>query len=90
MLYLLDANALITAHNTWYGHKRVPEFWRWLIHHGEAGTIKLPQEIYAEVEAGNDELSSWMHDTVTKKRCCSPRTAIWTRSRWCWRATGTR
>jgi len=28
MLYLLDANALITAHNTWYGHKRVPEFWR--------------------------------------------------------------
>ena len=60
MLYLLDANALITAHNTWYGHKRVPEFWRWLIHHGEAGTIKLPQEIYGEVEAGKDALAAWM------------------------------
>lgn len=67
MLYLLDANALITAHNTWYGHKRVPEFWRWLIHHGGAGTIKLPQEIYAEVEAGKDELAGWMHDAATKK-----------------------
>lgn len=66
MLYLLDANALITAHNTWYGHKRVPEFWRWLIHHGEAGTIKLPQEIYAEVEAGNDELAVWMQKAETK------------------------
>lgn len=67
MLYLLDANALITAHNTWYGHKRVPEFWRWLIHHGEAGTIKLPQEIYAEVEVGKDELAAWMHEVATKK-----------------------
>ncbi len=67
MLYLLDANALITAHNTWYGHKRVPEFWRWLIHHGEAGTVKLPAEIYAEVEGGTDELAAWMHDVATKK-----------------------
>jgi len=67
MLYLLDANALITAHNTWYGHKRVPEFWCWLIHHGEAGTVKMPAEIYAEVEDGNDELAAWMHDIATKK-----------------------
>ncbi len=67
MLYLLDANALITAHNTWYGHKRVPEFWRWLIHHGEAGTVKMPPEIYAEVEGGTDELADWMHDAATKK-----------------------
>ncbi len=66
MLYLLDANALITAHNTWYGHKRVPEFWRWLVHHGEAGTVKMPAEIYAEVEGGNDELAGWMHDAATK------------------------
>ncbi|MBC7136783.1 MAG: DUF4411 family protein [Oceanibaculum nanhaiense] len=66
MLYLLDANALITAHNTWYGQKRVPEFWRWLIHHGEAGLVKMPPEIYAEVEGGNDELADWMHDTATK------------------------
>ena len=67
MLYLLDANALITAHNTWYGHARVPEFWQWLIHQGVAGTVKMPVEIYAEVENGNDELANWMHDAATKK-----------------------
>ncbi|TPG56205.1 DUF4411 family protein [Sphingomonas glacialis] len=67
MLYLLDANALITAHNTWYGHRRVPEFWRWLIHHGHGGMVKMPAEIYAEVEGGTDELAAWMHDAVTKK-----------------------
>jgi hypothetical protein len=67
MLYLLDANALITAHNTWYGRKRVPEFWRWLIHHGKTGTVKLPAEIYAEVEGGTDDLAAWMHDSATKK-----------------------
>jgi hypothetical protein len=66
MLYLLDANALITAHNTWYGRNRVPEFWSWLIHHGDIGTVKMPAEIYAEVEGGTDELAAWMHDPTTK------------------------
>ena len=60
MLYLLDANALITAHNTYYAQHRVPEFWGWLEHHGQAGTVKLPAEIYAEVEDGNDALATWM------------------------------
>jgi len=27
MLYLLDANVVITAHNTYYGLDAVPEFW---------------------------------------------------------------
>lgn len=67
MLYLLDANALITAHNTWYGQRRVPEFWRWLLHLGEAGIAKLPSEIYAEVESGSDELAAWMRDSATKR-----------------------
>jgi hypothetical protein len=67
MQYLLDANALITAHNTWYGLDRVPEFWKWLRHHGAANALKMPAEIYAEVETGNDELSSWMKDLATKR-----------------------
>lgn len=75
MLYLLDANALITAHNTWYALERVPEFWRWLIHHGLAGTVKVPPEIYAEVEGGNDELAAWMHDADTKQALLMGETA---------------
>ena len=67
MLYLLDANTLITAHRTWYALNRVPEFWRWLLHHAEGGKVKLPPEIYAEVEDGNDELAAWMKDSGHKK-----------------------
>jgi hypothetical protein len=62
MLYLLDANILITAHRTWYALNRVPEFWLWLLHHAEAGRVKMPSEIYGEVENGTDELAHWMKD----------------------------
>jgi hypothetical protein len=67
MLYLLDANMLITAHRTWYALNRVPEFWRWILHHAEAGSVKMPPEIYAEVEGGTDELAVWMKDADHKK-----------------------
>lgn len=39
---------------------RVPEFWDWLIHHGNKGNIKIPQEIYEELKNGSDELASWI------------------------------
>lgn len=67
MLYLLDANTLINAHRTWYALNRVPEFWRWILHHAKAGTVKMPAEIYAEVEGGTDELAAWMKDADHKK-----------------------
>ena len=67
MLYLLDANALITAHNTWYGLNRVPEFWKWLHYHGAMNSLKMPAEIYAEVENGTDDLASWMKDAGTRR-----------------------
>jgi hypothetical protein len=60
MLYLLDANALINAHNGWFAINRVPEFWLWLLHHAAAGTIKRPAETYGEVEGGTDDLAAWM------------------------------
>jgi len=67
MIYLLDANTLINAHRTWYALNRVPEFWRWILHHAEAGTVKVPSEIYGEGESGNDELAAWMKDADHKK-----------------------
>jgi hypothetical protein len=67
MLYLLDANTLINAHKTWYALNRVPEFWCWILHHAAAGTVKMPSEIYAEVESGTDELAAWMKDADHKK-----------------------
>lgn len=59
MLYLLDANVLITAHRQYYAIDRFPEFWDWLIYMGELGHIKVPQEIYDEFKNGDDELANW-------------------------------
>ena len=63
MIYLLDANVLITAHNSYYALDQVPEFWEWITHHGENGVIKMPLEIIEEVKAGrteNDPLIDWI------------------------------
>ncbi len=64
MLYLLDANVLITAHNTYYSIEQVPEFWDWLRHSGERGHVKMPLEIVEEVKAGKDDdpLLDWIKD----------------------------
>ncbi|MCK8457543.1 DUF4411 family protein [Sphingomonas faeni] len=67
MIYLLDANALINSHKTWYALHRVPEFWRWLVYHAEAGSIKMPSEIYGEIEGGNDALTEWVKEETHKK-----------------------
>jgi len=63
VLHLLDANILITAHNTYYPIDRVPEFWTWIQHQGISGSIKIPMEIYEEILAGNrrgDMLLDWV------------------------------
>ena len=65
MLYLLDANVLITAHNSYYPIDRVPEFWEWLVHMGETNRVKIPIEIIEEIKAGrkeNDLLYDWIRD----------------------------
>lgn len=67
MVYLLDANALISAHNGWFALNRVPEFWLWILHHADAGTIKMPSETYGEVEGGNDDLAAWMKHADHKR-----------------------
>lgn len=59
MLYLLDANVLITANRQYYPINRIPEFWDWLVHMGALGNVKIPQEVYEEFNDGEDELSQW-------------------------------
>ena len=69
MLYLIDANVLITANNTYYPIERIPQYWEWLKRNGDLGKIKFPQEIYEEVTDGNkdDPLVSWIkQETVTQ------------------------
>jgi len=60
LIYLLDANTLITAKNSYYPINRIPEYWDWLIHCGQNGTVKVVTEIYDELrDGGTDELSLW-------------------------------
>lgn len=65
MIYLLDANTLINAKNEFYPVNNVPEFWEWLVHHGEEGKVKIPSEIYDEFadtvqkDGTADELALW-------------------------------
>lgn len=71
MLYLLDANVLITAHHLYYPVDAVPEFWDWLAHQGEAGNIKMPIETFEEVKDGSNDadkdlLFAWVQDDAHK------------------------
>ena len=66
MLYLFDANVLITANSSYYPIDQVPEFWNWLQHQGESGNVKIPLEIMEEIRAGrrdNDSLLDWIADS---------------------------
>ncbi len=54
MLYLFDANVLITANNTYYAIDQIPEYWEWIQYQGEIGNIKLPLEIMEEILAGQN------------------------------------
>ena len=76
MLYLFDANVLITANNTYYAIDQVKEYWAWLQYQGEAGNIKLPAEIMDEILAGQknqkgkkneDLLLTWITQPAIKK-----------------------
>ena len=67
MLYLFDANVLITLNNTYYAIDQVPEYWDWVQDQAEKGSIKLPVEIMSEILAGkesskakDDRLLKWI------------------------------
>jgi hypothetical protein len=62
LLYLLDANVLITAKNLYYEFGRVDQYWEWLAFQAEVGAAKIPIEIYEEITAGQDELAAWAKD----------------------------
>ncbi len=72
MLYLLDANVLIDANRDYYPINSVPEFWEWLVQMGENGVVKMPIEVYEEINEGNKKkekenaLIKWAKDPITE------------------------
>lgn len=66
MLYLLDANVLITANSTYYPLDQIPEFWSWVHFQADSNQIKIPREIMEEIREGrkdDDPLLDWISAT---------------------------
>ena len=83
VVYLLDANVLITADRTYYPMTRVPEFWQWLLYQAESGRAKIPREILEEVLRGkqpgrSDPLLDWIHSDNVKSSLLLPGEPIMT------------
>ena len=68
MLYLLDANVLIQAHEDYYPLDRVPQFWDWILSAGEAGHAKMPFEIHGEIATAEGALKDWICTEEAKKK----------------------
>jgi hypothetical protein len=66
VLYLLDANVLIRAHEDYYGLDQVPQFWEWLLRQATAGDVKMPFEIHDEIAGGRGPLPVWIRQQHVK------------------------
>lgn len=72
MLYLFDANVLITANNLYYPIHQVPQYWDWIAYQGSLGKIKIPFEIFEEMKDGPDDatkdpLFAWLQQVENKE-----------------------
>ena len=67
MLYLIDANVLIRAHEDYYPLDRVPQFWAWLERQALAGQIKMPLEIHEEIAVSRGPLRDWICERHIKQ-----------------------
>lgn len=67
MIYLLDANTLITGEQDSYPLGRFAIFWEWLIEMGERGHVKIPREMYDEIVIGKGDLVDWLKREDVKR-----------------------
>lgn len=65
MIYLLDANTLMEAHDTFYPVDRIKPFWDWVHAQAQAGLIKMPVEVHSEF-TGDGLHVQWINDPDVK------------------------
>lgn len=63
-MYLLDANAFITAHRNIYPFDVYPGYWDWLADALRGGTIGSIRRVRDELTSQEDELQQWVEDQV--------------------------
>ena len=64
-MYLLDANTLMEAHDTFYPVDRIKPFWDWVYDQADAGLIKMPVEVHSEF-TGNGLHVQWINEPEVK------------------------
>ena len=62
MAYLLDANVLIAAKNSYYGFDFCSGFWEWLDAAHRTGSVFSIERVYDELVAGGDDLAVWCEE----------------------------
>jgi hypothetical protein len=67
VIYLLDANVLIRAHEDYYSIGRIPQFWLWLQARANEGRVKVPYEIHGELSVYAGPLQQWVTDPATAR-----------------------
>ena len=67
MLYLLDADTLITGERDAYPLDAFRPLWDWLIEQGEARRVKIPREQHDEIIAGRGDLVDWLKVEEVKR-----------------------
>ena len=67
MLFLIDANVLIRAHEDYYPIDRVPQFWQWLEQEARVNRLKMPLEIFSEIADSKGPLRDWICGPEVKK-----------------------
>lgn len=60
--YVFDTSALIGAWVRSYPPENFPNFWDNLDDMAQQGRILVPEEVYKELEAKQDELLEWVQD----------------------------
>ena len=69
----MDANTFIHAKEHYYPIARFPEFWDWIIYQSGMNNIKIPREIYQEINGSRqssinqDELAKWVQRVDVKE-----------------------
>lgn len=66
MLYLLDADTVITADREQYPLRRFGVFWDWLLYQAESNAVKIPLEQFEEVTSGKGEIVEWLNENNVK------------------------
>jgi predicted nucleic acid-binding protein len=62
MIYCLDTNTLIHAWRFWYAQQTHPTLWEALVDLGEAGALKIPEQVLDELSQRDDALYMWCRE----------------------------